>query len=185
MRRSAALRLLSREHHAPLKVAWRLRHASADEAQEAQDAFVAFMTDEGELHFRAEEDVLLPAVWGLLDLADQRVTRVLDEHDRLRSAALHLRVAPVFDERDVRRLHSLGELLEGHVRHEERVLFPLIEATLTDEELDRLQRTLRRDEARDSASLRAVGSGAPSPAGWVTVRMVQRLGSRHGRRHAC
>jgi iron-sulfur cluster repair protein YtfE (RIC family) len=32
-------------------------------------------------------------------------------------------------------LHELGERLYAHIRHEERVLFPLIEATLPGDEL--------------------------------------------------
>lgn len=32
-------------------------------------------------------------------------------------------------------LHDLGERLERHIRHEERVLFPMIEEALPDHEL--------------------------------------------------
>jgi iron-sulfur cluster repair protein YtfE (RIC family) len=37
-------------------------------------------------------------------------------------------------------LHQLGERLERHIRHEERVLFPLIEEALPDDELTRVMR---------------------------------------------
>ena len=38
-------------------------------------------------------------------------------------------------ESDVEQLHALGDLLNGHVRHEERTLFPRIEAALDPAEL--------------------------------------------------
>ena len=39
------------------------------------------------------------------------------------------------DGNDERQLRALGDRLHAHIRHEERMLFPLIEATLPDHEL--------------------------------------------------
>ena len=62
---------------------------------------------------------------------DPDVVRVLDEHAEIRRRAERLAAG----ERDVEQLHALGELLNGHVRHEERTLFPRIEAALDPAEL--------------------------------------------------
>ena len=44
-------------------------------------------------------------------------------------------------------MHELGERLAAHVRHEERVLFPLIERTLEPDALALLGRRLSAAEA--------------------------------------
>ena len=56
MKRSEQLKPLSHEHHHALFIAKRLR----DEGEEAITAFAEFWRSEGELHFRIEEEVLLP-----------------------------------------------------------------------------------------------------------------------------
>jgi iron-sulfur cluster repair protein YtfE (RIC family) len=40
--------------------------------------------------------------------------------------------------RDAAELRELGERLESHIRHEERVVFPMIEQTLPTEDFERL-----------------------------------------------
>jgi iron-sulfur cluster repair protein YtfE (RIC family) len=44
----------------------------------------------------------------------------------------------------LQRLHDLGTRLHDHIRHEERVLFPLIEEVLPEGELDDLPAALDR-----------------------------------------
>jgi hypothetical protein len=48
------------------------------------------------------------------------------------------------------RLHALGARLDAHVRHEERVLFPLIEEALPDDELARVARGVEEVERAGS-----------------------------------
>jgi hemerythrin-like domain-containing protein len=135
MKRSQALAPLSREHHVALEVALRLRRADADSAASARSAFLSFFAEEGAAHFQAEEEILLPAVADALPAADPDVARVLDEHADIRQRAAAL-------ERDAdtppAELRALGDILEGHVRHEERVLFPRVEAALGDTGLARV-----------------------------------------------
>lgn len=135
MKRSDALAPLSREHHVALEVALRLRRAEGADAAAARAAFLGFFTPEGEAHFRVEEEVLLPAVADVLPPDDADVARVRDEHAEIRRRAASLAADTGAA---VAELHTLGELLDGHVRHEERVLFPRIEAALGDERLTQL-----------------------------------------------
>jgi iron-sulfur cluster repair protein YtfE (RIC family) len=65
------------------------------------------------------------------------VARVLVEHVDLRWRGEDVATAT---DPDPAELHELGERLERHIRHEERVLFPLIEAALPADELARLAR---------------------------------------------
>jgi hemerythrin-like domain-containing protein len=69
--------------------------------------------------------------------------RVLVEHVEIREAALRLEEdnAPPLEN-----LHALGALLHGHIRHEERTLFPLIEKALSEEELVDLAAAVERAE---------------------------------------
>lgn len=138
MKRSSELSPLSRQHHVALEVALHLKRATATEASLAQVAFLRFMDDEAREHFRAEEEVLLPAFTRHVPADDPDVVRVLVEHVELHRGALDLAAGAA----DLDVLHALGELLDGHVRHEERTLFPRIEAALSAAELTNLGATL-------------------------------------------
>lgn len=133
MKRSDALAALSRDHHRALVVAVRLIRAGAGEREDAARRFVTFMRREAHEHFRIEEQVLLPAV-PLGDGGAALVAEVLDDHRALREAGERLGAErgrpPKLDD-----LHALGRRLQAHVRLEERRLFPLLEDTLSAEEL--------------------------------------------------
>jgi hemerythrin-like domain-containing protein len=135
MKRSEALSPLSRDHHQGLFVALQLRRADADTAAQAREAFLSFFERDGARHFRVEEEVLLPAYARHGEPDQPAVVRVLVEHVDLRRRAQDLAGGA---EGDVAELRDLGERLEGHIRHEERVLFPMIEEALPAEELEQL-----------------------------------------------
>ena len=139
MKRDPALARLSHDHQHGLAVALQLRRATADSAAAA--AFVAFWNDEGRRHFRAEEDALLPAVAQWVPPAHEAVVRVLVEHVDIRHRAAVLARTPLAELDD---LHALGDRLRQHIRHEERVLFPLIEEALPPEELAAVAEALER-----------------------------------------
>jgi iron-sulfur cluster repair protein YtfE (RIC family) len=139
MKRAEALAELSRDHHHGLVVAQRLRRADAGSAAGARAAFLDYWTSEGRTHFRVEEDVLLPAMARHHRSDDPAIVRVLVEHVDLRRRGADLEASadvPVDD------LHALGERLSAHIRHEERVLFPMVEASFADDELSALGQAL-------------------------------------------
>jgi hypothetical protein len=127
MKRDPGLVTLSRDHHQALAVAQKLRRATADTAQEARSAFVAYWEEHGRAHFRLEEEILLPAYAAHADPYHPLVARALCDHVAIRASADALAVdeAP-----DPAMLRELGEGLADHVRLEERELFGLIEAAL-------------------------------------------------------
>ncbi len=148
MQRSDELAPLSREHHVALEVALRLRRATVADAEQVRVAFLQFFEDEAREHFRAEEELLLPAFARHAAADDPDVARVLVEHVEMRRRAAQLAAGTS----DVDELHALGELLNAHVRHEERTLFPRIEAALDPDELTAL-----------GAALAAEGGGHQPP----------------------
>ncbi|HWK26908.1 MAG TPA: hemerythrin domain-containing protein [Solirubrobacter sp.] len=129
MKRSEALAPLSRDHHHGLFVAMHLKRATADTAAEARQRFLEFWAHEGDVHFVIEETVLLPAFARRGPHDHEAVVRTLTDHVDLRRRALDVGDA------SPEQLHELGERLSAHIRHEESVLFPLIETTLDAEEL--------------------------------------------------
>ena len=124
MRRRQALIPLSHDHHHALVEARRLRRAAdgADDPSDAITAFVRFYRTSSVPHFREEEEAFFPLV---IDVEEARalLVQALLDHQRL-----HALVAALEAGDDVRAtMRELGELLEAHVRLEERQLFPLIE----------------------------------------------------------
>ncbi len=142
MKRIDALKGLSHQHHQGLFAALKLKRAQRETALEARTAFLNFFECEGASHFRAEEALLLPAFARHVQPVDPLIVRVLTDHVDLRRQALDLEAdadpAPAA-------LQALGERLESHIRFEERVLFPKVEATLPVEELERLGIALAHD----------------------------------------
>jgi hemerythrin-like domain-containing protein len=141
VRRAPALVPLSHDHHHALVQARRLRLAADEEPERrvaAARAFVAFFEEETARHFREEEDLLFPLAaaepWTPHDL----LARLLVEHATLRALHRRLREAVEADAVEAPLLAEIGTTLDGHVRAEERELFPLIERSVPPETLARL-----------------------------------------------
>ena len=144
MKRSEELAPLSRDHHHGLFAALKLTRATPADAAAARAAFLVFWQDEGRHHFAVEEEVLLPGFARHVAPDHHAIVRVLVEHVdlRRRAQALADTDAPALAD-----LHELGARLRTHIRHEEDVLFPLIEASLPHDELVALGAAIARAEA--------------------------------------
>jgi quercetin dioxygenase-like cupin family protein len=126
MKRDPALVPLSHDHHHALVAARRLRAAAdSPDAAAAAEAFARFFAEESVRHFRDEEERVFPLVAESVE-AGPLVIRALVEHQRLHSLAGRVR------DGDPARMRALADLLEAHVRFEERELFPLLERLLGD-----------------------------------------------------
>ena len=90
------------------------------------------MEGRGAAHFREEEERLFPLL--LVDgaVAPESLTQALLDHARLRALSTRLRAQLELGEVESRSLLEPGELLERHVRLEERELFSLIELRASD-----------------------------------------------------
>jgi Hemerythrin HHE cation binding domain len=147
MKRSAALASLSRDHHQALFVAHTLRRTRTSTADRALSDLRAYWDEHGQAHFRAEEEVLLPAYARHADPYDPLLAKVLCDHLAIRQRIQALD----HDSPDhVTALNELGRLLNQHVRLEERELFPVIEAALPDAELAAVASAL--DQATTTAA---------------------------------
>lgn len=130
MKRAAALRDLSDDHHTALVLARRCLRAPGEGPGASATAWSAVrgaFDADLEPHFRIEEEHLLPALAAIGEsaLAD----RVRADHASLRSLAAESSANGAYVER-------FGRLLEAHVRFEEREVFEIAQARLPVADLD-------------------------------------------------
>jgi hemerythrin-like domain-containing protein len=153
MKRHPSLHPLSQHHHFALIQALAMRRAAeapaetrAAAAMRQAEKFVRFWHKSGHVHFREEEEVLLPAYARHLRLdRDAQVMRILADHAEIRGAVRD------FEERlaaktpiDAEEIGRLGKLLHDHVRLEENEVFPRIEKALGEKKLNEMGRGLTR-----------------------------------------
>src|SRR6266436_933865 len=110
--------------------------------QRQADKFVAFWHKTGIVHFREEEEVLLPAYARHTRLdQDAGIMRLLADHAEIRAAVQDMeqrraKKMPIEPEAMAR----LAKLLHDHVRFEENDVFPRIERVLGEENLEAMGR---------------------------------------------
>ena len=161
LKRHPALIELSRDHHFALRHALRLKRAAASASAEAAVSpareYVEFHDGALAGHVSDEEDVLLPRA-GHVDPAGAE--RIRAEHRQLHAATQALRDA-LEHGADPRGLAGeIGELLDDHVRFEERSFFMAVQAGLSPEELGELEKALQEARAEGPCRPCAVEDGA-------------------------
>jgi len=141
MRRHPSLAPLSREHLPALMAGRALRDLPADageaEGRAAAAAFLAFWRSDGSAHFRGEEELLLPWFSRHAQVDRPEIVRMLLEHAELRGriAAVAERLAEG-GAPTAAALRDLGTRFMAHVRLEEDVVFPMMEAAVPPEALE-------------------------------------------------
>lgn len=125
IKRSKELVQLSRDHHNGLLLCWKIRTGikkDIDNKRIAQYALYFFNKDLKE-HFRQEEKIL----FSLLPDSDGLKQDALEQHKFLYSL-----IAKIGNQQqqDTICLQELADVLEAHIRFEERQLFPYIEQTI-------------------------------------------------------
>lgn len=131
IKRSPQLAPLSREHHDGLLFAWKIKQGIENRASlDVMRKFTLwYWKHHIKPHFFQEEKILLP----YLQDNDPLATRLHEEHDYIRELILGLD-----DEADHRTLVILADLLNRHIRFEERELFVHLEKILTPEQLENI-----------------------------------------------
>ena len=133
IKRSRQLAPLSREHHDGLLFAWKIKQGIDNHtpAERMRKYALWFWRHHMKPHFYQEEKILAP----YLPDDNPMKKRLKEEHDHIRELVLGLD-----DETgsDKRHLIILSDLLNQHIRFEERELFPFLEKLLTPEQLDKV-----------------------------------------------
>jgi iron-sulfur cluster repair protein YtfE (RIC family) len=135
VKRHLQLRPLSRQHRDGLIEARRLRRA-AEGREPLPDSVAIFLSvweAQGRPHLLVEEEILLPAFARAAGERDPLIARTLAEHAALRRSVGALAAAAGEAQRQL--AGEIGRALDDHIRFEERVLFPAVEAALTEAQL--------------------------------------------------
>jgi hemerythrin-like domain-containing protein len=157
MKRAPELRDLSDHHHRRLVQARRLKiAATGDEAnmpEETAEAFLEFWQEGTTTHFREEEEVLLPVLARYREnvLGREPVVEMLLQHARIRGLVIGLSDEVKGGSVRPETLGSIGELLETHIRLEEREVFATIEEALPEEALREVADRLEAKKAQPHA----------------------------------
>ncbi len=138
IKRSRELAPLSREHHDGLLFVWKLRQGSANGTPLAtlQEFCKWYRHAHLDHHFATEEKLLTPHLETVPDLKDQ----LLCEHEEIRGL-----LSTIVEEPDTVTIVLLANLLEKHIRFEERILFPDLESRLTPTQLQSILHQLEEE----------------------------------------
>ena len=132
-RRHESLIPLSREHHYALMLCLQIRRErppddskawARDKARQVALFFAADLAP----HFRAEEEVLFPAMRGLAG-APELLDELLSDHQMIKAMVGRLEKTGAADLAAA--LADFADLLEAHIRKEERELFPIYERSMS------------------------------------------------------
>jgi iron-sulfur cluster repair protein YtfE (RIC family) len=135
-RRHESLIPLSREHHYGLLVCLRIHRGIQNHQvdvswlRERAEKVIRFFESDLKTHFGAEEEIVFPAMSGVED-SKATIDRLVDEHRNLEGLVQRLRKAR--DPQLAPLLRKFADLLEAHIRTEERVFFPQYELCVSPE----------------------------------------------------
>ena len=161
MKRAAALRKLSEDHHQGLVQVQRLTKApttgdGVEPLEETARTFLEFWQRETSAHFRKEEEVLLPVLARYeQDVSQRPMVEMLAQHAQIRGLVMQLSDEYAAGNTRPETLRDIGDRLEVHIRLEERQVFPMIEEALSEEAL------------KEVASRLVVKDAGPRAEPWV------------------
>ncbi|WP_343674121.1 hemerythrin domain-containing protein [Chitinophaga sp.] len=132
IKRSKAFVQLSKDHHFGLLLVWRIRQDLANETNPADISryVIDFFNTDLQQHFREEEDYL----FSKLDMKDPLREQAEGEHRAIYNLIESIRRNGA----ETALLHQFGDLLEAHIRFEERTLFNHLQEHMSPEDQEQL-----------------------------------------------
>ena len=152
MKRHPALIPLSQDHHQGLLLAQLIKKDAPiynglpkdliGKMNYAKEVY----TDDLVQHFKDEEELVFPFLKEKNKEVDKLISEILNEHILLKQKILAL------DKNSdlINQLDEIGNLLDGHIRKEERILFEKAQLLLNEEELKMIEKKF--DENRPNKS---------------------------------
>ena len=143
IKRNENIAKLSRDHHASLMFCWKLRQGIKQHiSTERVVSYIKYFLDNHmALHFKEEEDILFQP------LQDDKVHKAISDHVEILKLANTVLVS---GKKDLSaKLSQLADLVDAHVRYEERILFPHLEQNLTDNQLENIGRAISDEAIKD------------------------------------
>lgn len=129
MKRHEALVQLSRDHHFGLLLCWKLKEGlKKDISVERMSKYIVLFYEQNlKPHFAEEEET----IFLILGNAHPLIEKAISQHRELEKM-----ISDGFETPE--QIQTFRDLLELHIRTEERQIFPEIENTATEEELQNL-----------------------------------------------
>ena len=136
IRRNEYIKKLSKDHHAGLLFCWKIRQGLKHEvATERIKRYASyFWSNHLAEHFKEEEAILFSP------LEDELIQKALDDHKQIKYQLDELLDDSTGDAK--KGLMRLANLIDDHIRYEERKLFPHLEEVLTEKQLNEIGRKL-------------------------------------------
>lgn len=137
MKRHPALYTLSHDHHQGLILAQQIKKGAPQykgmpsTLDGRKEYTITFYKTDLVKHFQDEEEILFPAVKNKNDDLDKKIAEIILEHRKMELLVKDLEKTDQLENV----LDEFGQLLEKHIRKEERELFVEIEKVLSDDEL--------------------------------------------------
>ena len=144
MKRHPALHTLYHHHHQGLILAQQLKKGAPQykgmpsTLEGKKDYTLSFYENELVQHFKDEEEILFPLVKNKSSDLDNMISEIISEHRKMETMVNELENTTNLEDL----LSELGQLLEKHIRKEERELFVEIEKMLSEEELLKIGKQL-------------------------------------------
>ena len=141
-----AIKLLKKDHR-DVDALFKEVHALSDTASASRKKLFDAIAQALELHTRAEEEILYPAVKDAARRdkeAKQEVLKAYEEHDNVKGMIEKLRATDAKDETYKAKLQVLEELVKHHVKEEEREFFPSARDLLGDDVMEELGAEIER-----------------------------------------
>lgn len=145
--RHPSLTLLSHDHHHGLALALRCRRQAlgqikpmgAQGLKERVKEYRDFFAQNLVPHFRAEEEILFPLIRARAAESHSLIDELLKDHEQLRKWEGCLEE----DKGLAKVLFDIGDLLERHIRREERELFPFFENLAVEVDAERIGKEIK------------------------------------------
>ena len=137
VKRNEHIKKLSREHHFSLLFCWKIRQGlkRGVDVERIRKYVQYFWQHHLQPHFRQEEKVLFAPI------KDNQVQRAIRDHKYIQ---LLIQGLDDSENNDRTHLAKIADMVDAHVRYEERVLFPHLERKLNKEQLETIGNLIQK-----------------------------------------
>jgi hemerythrin-like domain-containing protein len=136
LKKDVCLANLSKDHPAGLLFSWKLRQGVKYhiEADRIIKYIKYFWSHHFSGHFKEEEEFLFAPV------KNEEVKKALEDHQKIKTFVEKIGVSGMESEENI--LLEFADTVDAHIRFEEKVLFPHLEESLSDEQLKKIRKQL-------------------------------------------
>ena len=135
---------LSQDHHASLMFCWKLRQGvKYNVAVQRMIKYIQYFWEHHfSIHFKEEEEFLFAS------LKDDKIQKAIDDHQKIKTFINEINITGA--ESPLNIILELADMVDEHVRYEERILFPHLEKALTQNQLENIGKQISGEPLKDN-----------------------------------